>query len=234
MFVLVHSPLVGAFTWSRVAKEMRRREKEVLVARLRDKVDSAAPFWKQHAESVAEMLAETPAETRVILVAHSGAGPLLPAIRAHSPRPVAGYVFMDAGILWRDESRLDLLAAENAAMARAFETELKNGARFPTWSANDLREIIRDMETRETLARDLQPRGLDFFQEPLPAFDFPDARSGYVQFSAAYDSYARQAHARGWKFRKLDAGHFHMLVDPVAVTDILLELTREIQAEQTL
>lgn len=165
----------------------------------------------------------------MILVAHSGAGPLLPAIRAHSPRSVAGYLFVDAGILWRDASRLDLLAAENDAMAREFETELKCGARFPIWSVLDLNEIIPDAETREMLARDLCPRGLAFFQETLPAFDFPDAPAAYLQFSAVYDSYARQAQQHGWHFQKMDAGHFHMLVDPAHVTDALLELTREMK-----
>lgn len=42
----------------------------------------------------------------VVLVGHSGAGALLPAIGAFSPRPVAGYLFVDAGLLIRAEADL--------------------------------------------------------------------------------------------------------------------------------
>ena len=34
----------------------------------------------------------------VVLVAHSGAGPLLPAIRASIHNPIRAYVFVDAGL----------------------------------------------------------------------------------------------------------------------------------------
>src|SRR5690349_20010257 len=140
MFVLIRSPLVGPYTWSRVAAEMQRRAIPVLVPRLSGKTASDKPFWKQYAEGVADVLNETPKETRVILVAHSSAGPLLPALGASGPRSVAGYVFVDAGILFRDASHLDLRASENPEMAREFQAELEQGARFPTWSSDDLRE----------------------------------------------------------------------------------------------
>ena len=51
-FVLIHSPLVGPLTWSRVAAEMRIRGQNVLVPTLEDSPESRDPFWKQHAELV--------------------------------------------------------------------------------------------------------------------------------------------------------------------------------------
>lgn len=203
---------------------MERRDIPVLVPSLTD--NGRAPYWKQHTESVAKALIETPPETRVILVAHSGAGPLLPAIRTVSPRAVSGYIFVDAGLPKSGASRLKLLEAENSDYAREFEKELWTGAHFPTWSAQDLSEIIPDALTCQTLANDLQPRVLDFFQESLPPFEnFPDAPAAYLQFSGPYDHAAHEAQTRGWTFRRINAGHFHMLVDPIAVTDALLELT---------
>lgn len=231
VFALIHSPLVGTFTWSRVERELQKRGMSVIAAPLRD--DGHLLYWKQHAESAARALDETERETRVVLVAHSGAGPLLPAIRAQSPRPVSGYLFVDAGILWRDTSRLEMFAAENAEMAREFEDELKRGGSFPNWSAQDLREIIPDEATCEELARDLRPRSLPFFQETLPAFNFPDLPCAYLQFSAVYDTPARQAQEHGWAFQKIDAGHFHMLVNPVQVTDAIVALTRAMRGQGT-
>lgn len=229
MFVLIHSPLVGPFTWSRVAAELEKRGEGVVVARLRDAQGSFAPIWQQHANCVAAALASIPEGTRVIPVAHSAAGPLLPAIGHCSPRPVAGYVFVDAGILFRDGSHLGLRAMENPEMAREFESELRNGVRFPTWTSDDLREDLPDDATRETLVRELQPRGLGFFSERFHAFDFPDAACAYLQFTPWYESYAEQARARGWAFEKMEAGHFEMLVHPREVTDALLRLTRQMR-----
>lgn len=231
VFVLIQSPLVGGFTWSRVKAEMQKRGLSIIAPRLHD--DGSAPYWKQHAESVARALDETPQEAHAILVGHSGAGPLLPAIGAHSPRPVAGYVFVDAGILWRDASRLEMMGTENVEWAREFEKELKRGGSFPNWSADDLREIIPDAETREALARDLRPRSLPFFQETLPAFGFPDLPCAYLQFSRVYDTPALQAQEHGWAFESIDAGHFHMLVAPADVTDAIVALTRDMRAEDT-
>lgn len=229
MFVLIHSPLVGPFTWSRVAAELEKRGEKVLVARLCDDAASPAPIWQQHANCVADALEATPVETRVILVAHSGAGPLLPAIGHYSPRPVAGYLFVDAGILFQDASHLDLRAIENPEMAREFERELRNGARFPAWTSDDLREDLTDATPREALVRELQPRGLNFFSEMLPVFDFPDAPCAYLQFTPWYESYAEQARARGWAFEKMEAGHFEMLVQPVEVADKILRFADEMR-----
>lgn len=232
MFVLIHSPLVGAFTWSIVANELRRRGKAVLVPHLHDDETASVAYWKQHAESVARELELTPSDTRLILVGHSGAGPLLPAIRAYSPREGVGYIFADAGILWKDASRLELLAAEDASMARAFEEQVRGGAKFPTWSSDDLRELVPDDAARKALVRDLNPRGLAFFQETLRAFTFPNAPCAYLQFNSVYETYAQQAREHGWLFRNMRAGHFHMLVEPVAVTDALIELAQKLETEQ--
>ncbi len=231
MFVLIHSPLVSAFTWSRVAEEMRRRAIDVVVPPLHEAADSPLPLWQQHAEAVANALQETPPETRVILVAHSGAGLLLPVIGKFSPRPVDGYVFVDAGILFHDASHLDLRVAEDAERAAAFEGELRNGLRFPQWTSEDLSEEIPNGADREQVVVGLQPRGLEFFTEILPAFDFPNAPCAYLQFTEWYDLYARQAQERGWKYQKMEGGHFQILSEAVRVTDALLELTRRMRED---
>jgi pimeloyl-ACP methyl ester carboxylesterase len=226
MFVLIHSPLVGTFTWSRVAAEMQRRGIEVLVPALRDDPGVLLPFWEQHAQSFARALGDVPPDTELILVGHSGAGPLLPALRAAIPHKVKGYVFVDAGIPQKNKSRLAMMAAEDAAWTRTFEAYLWGGGTFPNWNEDALREIVPDEATLRTLIQDIRPRGLLFFQEPLPVFDgFPDAPCAHLQFSAPYQSAGTYAREHGWAYKRLNAGHFHMLVDPVGVTDALTNLT---------
>ena len=223
-FVLIHSPLVGPLIWSLVANEMRARGVDVVVPALEDSTDSIEPFWKQHAGSVARALAPIPTETSLTLVAHSGAGPLLPAIRQSLVNPVHAYVFVDAGIPRDGLSRLDLMKSEDPAWAEQFQEELARGERFPTWSFDDLQEVIPDEELRRQTVAELQPRGLDFFTESIPVFEgWPDAPCIYIQFSAAYEQPSRQARKAGWPTYTLEAGHFHMVVDPDVVSDRIIQ-----------
>jgi hypothetical protein len=223
MYILIHSPLVGPLTWSRVADEMRARSLKVLVPTLEDSASSRDPFWKQHAASVARAVSPTPQDTPVLLVAHSGAGPLLPAIRRSIPNPVRAYVFVDAGIPRDGATRLELMKSEDPEWAGQFQSLLEQGGRFPDWSFDDLQEIIPDEKLRRQMVSEIRPRGVSFFTEPIPVFTgWPDAPCVYIRFSAPYDTSAAQAMASDWLVHDLDAGHFHMLVNPVAVTDMII------------
>lgn len=222
-FVLIHSPLVGPSTWSLVADEFRQRGLIAILPALHDSLAIKQPYWQQHAASIAKALADVPKSVRLILVAHSGAGPLLPAIRQSIPNPVHAYIFVDAGIPQHDATRLDLMRMENAAWANEFQQELEQGGRFPAWSFDDLQDVIPDGSLRAEMVSELRPRGLDFFTEPIPVFDgWPDAPCVYIQFSESYDWDAAQANQFGWPTYKVVAGHFHMLVDAPAVATIII------------
>jgi pimeloyl-ACP methyl ester carboxylesterase len=223
MYILIHSPLVGPLTWSRVVEEMRARDLNVLVPTLEDSNSSRDPFWKQHADSVARAVSATEQNSPVSLVAHSGAGPLLPAIRRSIPNPIRAYVFMDAGIPRDNATRLELMKSEDPEWASQFQSHLEQGGRFPDWSFDDLHEVIPDEKLRRQMVSEIRPRGVSFFTEPIPVFaGWPDAPCVYIRFSAPYDKSAAQAMASDWLVYDLDAGHFHMLVNPVAVTDIII------------
>src|SRR5512133_186070 len=125
---------------------MQERGINVVLPTLKDSNDSKDPFWKQNVESVLLSLAGTNRETPVVLVAHSGAGPLLPAIRQAIPNPVQAYVFVDAGLPRNGARRLELMQSEDSSWAKEFQDDLEAGGRFPNWSADDLREIIPDPE----------------------------------------------------------------------------------------
>ena len=224
VYVLIHSPLVGGLTWALVAEQVRQRGQSVVVPLLSDSSASQESFWKQHAESVAKAVSDIPQDFDLILVAHSGAGPLLPVIRQSIPNHVRAYVFVDAGIPRDGATRLDLMKTEDSEWARKLEEELKRGGRFPTWSSEDLREIVPDESLRNQLVAEINPRSLDFFTEPIPVFDgWPDAPCVYILFSPPYRKAERLARQNGWKTYKLEAGHFHMLVDPGTVADIIMK-----------
>jgi hypothetical protein len=225
--VLLHSPLVGVESWGRLPEVLRRGGVGAVAVGVG--TDGEAPFAEGYVRgAVVGALDGPPPADPLVLVGHSGAGPLLAAVgnglKARG-RPVGGYLFCDAGLPEDGASRLDLLAVEDPEMAAAFRAGLERGGRFPTWSDADLEPVVPDPAARAALVGSLRPRGLAFFTEPLPASaGWPDAPCGYLRLSAVYDRWAEVAAARGWPTARLDAGHFHPLVDPDGVAAALLGL----------
>ncbi len=227
VFVLIHSPLVGPLTWSLVAENLRRRGSEVVVPVLRDDDGSGVPYWRQHVASVAQAVASLPEDRALVLVGHSGAGPLLPAIGESCGRHVGAYLFVDAAPPLDGQSRLDDMEADDAEFAAQLHQHLASGGRFPDWSEEDLCPVIPDDRLRRDMVAELRPRSLAFFEERIPGFAAgPDAPCAYLRFSDPYVQAATRARQAGWAYHELDAEHFHMLVDPAMVTGALLDLAR--------
>ncbi|MCL5997834.1 MAG: alpha/beta fold hydrolase [Chloroflexi bacterium] len=232
-FVLIHSPLVGSYAWSLVAEDLTARGVDVRLPTLVDEDGVALPYWQRHAQSVVQHLAAYPCSTPGILVAHSGAGPLLPAIsaalRASLGMRVSAYLFVDAGIPADALSRLDLMVLESSDQAAQFRQFLEAGGRFPDWSDEQLRAIVPDDAVRQRLLADLRPRALPFFSEPISVFTgWPDAPCGYIQLSPFYAGAYEQATRAGWAAAQVDAGHFHMLVNPREVAELMLSVVKRL------
>ncbi len=224
IFTLIHSPLVGPYTWALVAEELRQRGYPVVVPELSSPAKASQPYWQLHAQAVVEALQEIPAELPLLLVAHSGAGPILPAIKMAMRNPVAGYIFADAGWPEDGKSRLDVVG--DPLQVERFRRSMQ-GEFLPVWSDAELREVIPDDEIRRSFVCELRPLPLAVYVEPLPVFaGFPDAPCGYLRFgpNPAYDHSAWQALQHGCKQIRLEGTHFHMLVKPVEVAEALIQL----------
>ena len=223
-YTLIHSPLVGPYTWQLVYQALIGQELKAIVPMLLDYPDSTVPYWQQHVESVARDLAQLPQRENLVLVAHSGAGPLLPAIRHRLTHSICAYMFVDAGIPRDGLSRIELMKLEDQEWAEQFHKTLLDGEQFPTWTEDDLREIIPDRQSRQKLVAEIRPRSLPFFTEPIPVYDgWPDAPSIYIKLSEAYKWDSVQAKQMGWRVDELKAGHFHMLVEPLIVANLIVE-----------
>ncbi len=224
--VLLHSPLVGVASWGTLPEALGRAGAGAVAVAVGG--DDRPPFARRYVdEAVAGTLAADPPGP-LVLVGHSGAGPLLGAVGAGlaaAGRPAGGYLFCDAGLPEDGATRLELLAAEDPEMAAAFRAELERGGRFPEWGDAELAPLVPDPAARAALIGSLRPRDLAFFTEPLPpAPGWPDAPCGFLRLSAAYDHWAAAAAAQGWPTASLDAGHFHPLADPGEVAAALLGL----------
>ena len=225
LIVLIPSPLLGPYSWSQVHHELSERGWEALVSvDLHDPV-GRQPCWRRTVGGVEARLRDVHDERAVILVAHSGAGPLLPAVGAIVQQPIAAYLFVDAGLPSGGTSRLEAIATEDATSAAELCAALNVGQQFPAWTDDDLRQMVPDQYRRRSLLNELTPRGREYWTEELPGVSgWPNAPCAYLQFSSPYQSAAERARRAGWPTRFVAAGHFHQLVDPSGVADALIEL----------
>lgn len=229
-FVLVHSPLVGPATWALVARALTHRGADVVVPDLRsaDQGLDDPPHWPRHARAVASAVEAALGKGPLVLVAHSGAGPLLPAVRQALGNPVAAYLFVDAGLPRNGLSRLELF--EDSEAVRMFRASARGGL-LPPWTSEELREAIPNERVRDRFVAELRPLALSVYEEPLPVFEgWPDAPCGYIRFGAnpAYDAPWIEAEGAGWPVLRLPGEHFHMLVDPHGVADALAWLAERV------
>ncbi len=220
LLTLVHSPLVGPATWDAVTPLLRNAGFEVTVPDLTGTFAAGPPYVPRQAQVVADAVG--PRST--VLVGHSGAGPLLPAIAA-SLNHVTGLVYVDAGLAhpgrsWYDEAPADLIV-QLAAMA-------DHGWLPPWpqwWDPQDLRELLPDAGARDRFVAECPPLPTAMFDEVHPTTaPAPEGRSAYLRLSAGYQESAGQARAAGWRVRELDSNHLGVLTDPEAVAGVLVEL----------
>ncbi len=110
-----------------------------------------------------------PLEKRpLVLVGHSGAGVLLPAVREALGRAVAGYIFVDADIPEDNKSRLDLFQSREDR--NSFRRAAQEGM-LPTWTEEDLLETIPNPVLRRRFVAELRPLPLAVYEEPIPVFE---------------------------------------------------------------
>ena len=228
LILLIPSPLLGPYSWSPVAQELRARGWKVLVSEdLRDPLDRQ-PCWRRTVGGVEASLRDVPDERSIALIAHSGAGPLLPAVATAVRQPIVAYLFVDAGLPSSGRSRLQAIEAEDPGFAAELRAALDAGQSFPAWTDEGLSQLVPDAERRRGLLQELRPRGPEYWTEELPTVRrWPNAACGYLQFSPPYRSAADRARRAGWPTRHLPAGHFHQLVDPAGVVDALVDLLGE-------
>lgn len=230
LIVLVPSPLMGPSTWEPVAADLRRQNCKVVIPRLVDTATNVMPYWEQHAQAVWQSLRQFPESQPLVLIGHSGAGSLLPAINMICGHPTLAYLFVDAKLPHGGLSRLAEMEQTDPEQSRELRAALERGERYPNWSDEDFSEAIPQEQFRSSMLAEVRPRGLDFFTEPLPMIEeWPDAPCGYLQFSGAYTSQGQRAQRERWLYQHCEAGHFHMLVDPTGVANQLLEMLRSLR-----
>jgi pimeloyl-ACP methyl ester carboxylesterase len=227
--VLVHSPFLGPASLRPLADALAAHGHPALLLDLRPSV-VAPPVHQVLLGSFADAMSEEELTGEVVLIGHSGAGPLLPAFADALEDTVTGLVFVDAGLptpgrSWRDTAPPELYG-ELKSMSR--EGQLPRWQRW--FSPDPLAALIADEGLRSEIADEAPEVPVAFLKEPRPDVEWTGP-AGYVALSEAYAKDVAEAQARGWPVRRLALTHLAPAADPepvaVAVLEVLGELLRE-------
>jgi len=224
--LLVHSPLVGCASWELVAAGLAGRGYEVSVPDLSGTVVAGPPYCSRQAEVIARSASGQP----VILIGHSGAGPVLAAAGDLVGKGVRGYLFVDAGLPIPGQTWMDTVPDELAARVREMADARGWLPSWPRWWGEEvLAGLLPDPEARRRFVAGCPPLPLGMFEEvhpPVP--QWPDAPAAYLQLSEAYEDQAARARELGWPVTRQMSHHLALLAEPGLVAGWVHELLGEL------
>lgn len=216
-FLLLHSPLLGPFTWRAVAEVLRGAGHQ-----------AETPAWPRlstlgedcYAALANGMAASIDRGEPAVVVAHSGAGAVLPSVEALAKKPLGGVVFCDAilphgGFSWFDTAPPDL-----GAQLRAGSVAGRLPAWDQWWPPGALARLVPDEAVRQALLSELEPIPIGYFEELAPEIELK-APAAYLQLSGAYVEEAQIAGRKGWPVVRLPLHHLAMLTHAGAVARAL-------------
>lgn len=217
VYLLVHSPLTGPACWDPVRGELTRRGHEAAVAVLPELSDPV---------TVAQAIADQ-AVAGTVLVLHSGAGSLAPAIADLSEGRIMAAAFVDAVLPHPGRNWFD--TASDALGQRL--RDLAVDGLVPPWDqwfgAGAMAQLLSDPDHRKAFERELRPTPLSWLEAPAPGVGFGLVEaSAYLRLSKIYEAEAAQARHMGWPTLRLDLGHLAGMTHPEEVVSSLIEVTK--------
>lgn len=196
--VLVHSPFVGPASVSPVAAALRALGYAVAEPARSAAWDVGPPYYRELARRVASAIKPDP-ETPLVLVAHSGAGGLLPSVAEAVQGRVCAAIFLDALTPHPGQTWFETAPAELRARLRSRTID----GRLPAWSgwfpSEVIANLLPDLAQREAFIAELEAVPAAYVDEVAPECPhWPPAGCGYLQLSEGYAAEADQASAAGW------------------------------------
>ena len=188
-----------------------------------------APYLPSLADRIVAQLPASPGDW--VLVVHSAAGGVAPAIAAALGGKVRGAVFVDAILPHPGQSWLDTTPpALRTAVAGAASEGV--APPWPRWlPSGALARLLPDPALRADFETECQPIPLGYLVEPAQSEpNWPPRACAYLQLS---DGYATEAAAAGrhWPVERLDLHHLAMLTEPDMVATAIARLACGMEAE---
>jgi pimeloyl-ACP methyl ester carboxylesterase len=220
-FVLVAGAGLGTWAWDRVALELERPVLPVAIPgrnltgrKLRRFTLAAA------ADEVAKLARAWTEPERIVVVGHSLAGVLVPALASRLAGRAAAVVFVGALAPRHGQRALELMSGQSRFFVRLFRL-LRPGGMKPPASAlrNELCNDL-DVATAALVVERFEPvpEAPRLYRDPVSWAGVPAVPRLYVQLlrdrSVAPDEQERMAAAIGAELATLDSGHLPMLSRP--------------------
>jgi pimeloyl-ACP methyl ester carboxylesterase len=223
-FVLLHSPLLGPFSLSAAAAELTALGVRAEVPAWPKLSAINGSYYAALARGMASTI-DVAGREPVVLVAHSGAGALAPALAAELMAPLAGVIFLDSVLPHPGRSWLDAAPAGTRERLTAGAQMGQLPAWDDWWPPGALSKLLPDPAVLAALVAELEPLPLAYFEEPAPNGDLSAlGAAAYLQLSDSYADEARAAGRLGWPMVSLPLHHLGPLSHPKPVASILMSL----------
>ena len=194
----------------------------MIVPDLAGTLTAGPPYHRRQARVIADSARGRP----VVLIGHSGAGPLLATADSMLRERARGYVFVDAGLPTPGRSWMETVPDDLAAQLR---TMADPQGWLPPWSQwwgdEELAALVPDAVLRRRFVAGCPRLPLAMFEETHPpAPEWPTAPGGYLQLSEAYEADAARAKELGWPVIQQPSDHLALLTQPDVVAAEILRL----------
>jgi hypothetical protein len=228
--LFVHSPVVGPSTWIYTAEVLRDSGFGCVVPDLTALATMDPPYYPKYATAAAAAVDE--GSGPVVVVGHSAAGALLPAIAEAVGDRTHGAVFVDAMLPQPGRSWFDTAPPGLAAQLRG----LADHGLLPPWHEwfppGLLEALVPDRARRRRLIAEIPRLQVAYFDEPAPPAQFAKSVAcAFLRLGPAFDQAADKADRLGWWVARRDWDHLRMLTAPEEVADLIAQAISAMHAE---
>lgn len=220
--LFVHSPVAGPSTWIYTAQILQQNGFRCMVPDLTGVAASDPPYYPKCARAAAA--AVDGGVDPVVLIGHSAAGALLPAIAEAVGDRTAGAVFVDAMLPQPGRSWFDTSPRGLERQMRGLVTDGMLPPYHEWFPPGALADWVPDPERRQRLIEEIPRLPVAYFDEPAPPVQFPGSVAcAFVRLGAPFDAAANKAERLGWWVARRDWDHLRMLRDPHSVADVIAQ-----------
>ena len=227
--LFVHSPVMGPSTWTYTAAVLQENGFHCVVPDLTAVATMGQPYYPKYATAAAAAVDGT--SDPVVVVGHSAAGALLPAIAEAVGDRTRGAVFVDATLPQPGRSWFDTAPPALAAQLRG----LADHGLLPPWHEwfppGSLEALVPDPSRRRRLMSEIPRLPVAYFDEPAPPARFAKSVAcAFLRLGSPFDRAADTAARLGWWVARRDWDHLRMVAAPEAVAALIAQAISATQA----